>query len=82
MHLGFTFGNTALEVCSIPRHSYDRYYGKHPDKPSYVLIASMARPGMFPVIITSLETLRTPAKVGKELFEGRKAVDIFSSRLG
>jgi hypothetical protein len=47
MYFGFSRLHPALEIGTIMGHSSNSYYGEHPDKPSHILIAGMAHPGMF-----------------------------------
>jgi hypothetical protein len=47
MYFGFSRLHPALEIGTIMWHSSNSYYGEHPDKPSHILIAGMAHPGMF-----------------------------------
>jgi len=46
-YFGFSRLHPALEIGTIMCHSSNSYYGEHPDKPSHILIAGMAHPGMF-----------------------------------
>ena len=47
MYSGSSSLHPPLEIGTIIWHSSDSYYGEHPDKPSHIPVAAMARPWMF-----------------------------------
>ena len=64
VHFCFTFSNPKLEVRPVSRYKPNSPYRQHPDNFPHILVAGMVHPGMFQPVATSLEALRTPAKMG------------------
>jgi hypothetical protein len=80
VHFSFASLYPSLEIGPISRHGSYSNYGEHPNNPADILVTSMTHLGVFQPVVAGLETLRTPAEMRQELFQGSKAVDIPSFR--
>jgi len=80
MHFGFAYFHPSLEIGSISGHGSYGNYREHPNNPANILIASMAHSGMLQPIVATLEASRAPAKMGEEMFQGGKAMNILNFR--
>ena len=80
IHLSLTLLDSLLEIDTVERNRPDRGYGKHPDDPSYISVASMTHLRMFRLVTSRLKALRTPSKMGEELLQGREAINILYLR--
>ncbi len=78
VHFGLTRFYSTLEIGTVSGHGSNSNDREHPDNPPHILIASMAHPGMLQPVVTGLEASWAPAKMGEELFQGGKTVDILN----
>jgi hypothetical protein len=80
VHFCFAFFDSTFEVCTVSRQDPNSSYGQHPDEPPHVNIAGVAHLRVLQTIVAGLKSSRAPAKMGQELLQGGKTMDISNLR--